>query len=823
MKPKQKGTNKMKCMLILLGLSALTSLAAPVTPPATAVNVLFLGDSLSDGEWNPGEGKNGEAHVEKLQKLLNANADWAGKVSIHNYAIHGDFITRVLDRLDGKAGTPSLDRYADIWSRNYDWAFVFLGQNDTKTKKEAGYQETFVSHEDQESGLADLLGRLREKGVARVVFYSAESADYDVCKKGDPETRFGEPCFLEAYNDVVKSLVAANPADTEYFDVYTEMKDDPLKEVYLSRQDGVHLTPRGHFYMAAREFAYLTGFQAPAYDAPKRIYDAAVQKDVDDWNGAMGTKLSIANGETIGITNGAFAVGKGESADVGNYATLMAFKGATLTYAASATSKSFGLNKDYGRYVLDGATFNVVTKNVQRYFGNGSASRPRYCAWELTNGSVLDSSTGGTKNEYRWIVGTGNRMTLVDSTLNVGTLGPGDSGDRHFHFRFAENCTLSATRSALALGSSSAVFGFVFSTNSLARFEDATVTGPTVLEFSESSSGNTAEFLGTQGTVSFMTVNMNGVGDTLRLANANFGPTVNFGGTSNRLAIARAGYAASKILGNNPIAPVVAIESGAVVSNQYLRTTSDFAPYVDGGTIDVCGGEFKLSRFLQLDGSDRTIRVRDGGSVLIGLEPSGTANARNALRFTSGTTSGCTISIEDNGVFETHTAINRAVGDYNWTDCPNTAIVFKGHNPRFNVLVAMDATYALVLGTSNEDTFLTDPVKLRFEVPAGNYDRAPLWINGDNRSAIIYGNQPIEVAVDPGLVAGAHDRILIPLVHDAKGFSAAPLDAMRLAKLTAHATLPEKAKFVVVDDEEGNGKTLCLRIPGNKGLMIIFK
>lgn len=812
----------MKHILMSLGLVALICPAAPITPPATPVNVLFLGDSLSDGVWNPGEGNHGEAHVEKLQKLLNANADWAGKMTIHNYAIHGDFITRVLDRLDGKSGTPHLDRYDGIGQHSYDWAFVFLGHNDTKTKKDTGYQDTFVSHEDQVSGLAGLLGRLRQMGVTRVVFYSSSSADYDVCRAGDPDTRFGEPRFLEAYNDVVKALVAANPADTEYFDVYTEMKTEPLKEVYLSRQDGVHLTPRGHTYLAGREYAYLTGVSAPEYETPERIYDAGVQQDVIDWNAAMGTQLKVDQGKTIGITNGEFAVGNGSSVDINSYATLIAFKGATLKFAASANSKSFGLNRDYGRYVLDGATFDVVTKNVQRYFGNSSSSRPKFCSWELMNGSQLVSQTGGGKYEYRWIVGYGNSMKLVDSTLDVGTWGPGDNGDRHFHFRYAENCTLSATRSTIALASTPG-FGFAYSTNSLARFVDTTVTGATVLDFAESSSDNTAEFSGTQGTVSFTTVNMNGVGDTLRLGQTGFAPKVSLGGTSNTVVLACDGFdLKNKLVLSGPVAQTLALEGGSLVSNQYLRT-SDTVWFADDNTLDVRGGTFKLSRYVEFKGTGKRIRVRDGGVFLFGLEPKATADARNALRFVGGGTSGCTLSIEDNGVFEAHMAINRVATDYNWTDCPNTAIVFKGRNPRFSVLVASDAIYALVLGTSDEDAVLSDAVKLRFEVPAGNFDAAPVQVDGGTLPAIVYGNQPIEVSVDPALVSGAHDRIRIPLIHDAKGFSAAPLDSARLAKLAAHATLPEKSKFVVVNDAEGNGKTLCLSIPGNKGLVIILR
>jgi len=822
----------MKHILMLLGLAALTSLAAPITPPATPVNVLFLGDSLSDGVWNLGDGGHGEAHVEKLQRLLNANAAWTGKVTIHNYAIHGDFITRVLDRLDNKSGTPSLDRFADIWNRDYDWAFVFLGHNDTKTKKATGYLETFVSHADQVSGFADLLGRLRAKGITRIVFYSSESADYDVCKAGDPDTRFGEPRFLEEYNGVIRDLVAANPSDTEYFDIYTEMKVEPLKEVYLDRTDGVHLTPCGHFYMAAREFNYLTGLTAPAYDTPEKIYDGAVAQDVTDWNTAMGTQLKVEAGKTIGITNGTFAVGNGSSADINSYATLVAFKGATLNYAASANSKSFGLNKDYGRYVLDGATFNVVTKNVQRYFGNSKDSRPRYCAWVLTNGSLLASSANGGKNEYRWIVGVGNSMTLVDSTLNTGAYGPGDNGDRHFHFRYAENCTLSATRSTLTLASNPSEFGFVASTNSSIRLADTTVTGPTVLAFSDSSFGNTAEFSGTQGSVSFTTVNMNGAGDTLRLANANFSPTVNLGGTSNCVALAFSDYDVGKLNMADAISPTLAFESPCVKHYKYMDVAAfpkdSFPCFADDRTIDVRnGGVLELERYALISGTNRTIRVRDGGTFYVGLQPSGTANARNALRFVPGATSNCTISVENNGVLETHTAIGMAgsAAAWNWTDCPDSVLVFKGRRPRFNVAVTTDATIGMSLGTSDEDAVLSDPVALRFEVPAENFDGAPIrHDDGTTRSIRLYGNQPIEVVVDPRLVTGSHDKIRIPLVYDCSGFNATtPLDAERLAKLTAHATIPETSKFVVVDDAEGTGKTLCLCIPGNKGLTLIVK
>ncbi len=120
-------------------------------PPAQHVSVLFIGDSLSDFD-------RGSNHVDRLQSAF--DAVWPGKVSIHNYAVRGDYIDRVLDRLDGKSGTYGLERYDGIWDRAYDWAFVSLGHNDTRAWDRDGFATPEIAPERTREGYQDLIARL---------------------------------------------------------------------------------------------------------------------------------------------------------------------------------------------------------------------------------------------------------------------------------------------------------------------------------------------------------------------------------------------------------------------------------------------------------------------------------------------------------------------------------------------------------------------------------------------------------------------------------------------------------------------------------------
>ena len=231
--------------------------------PSHPVSVLFLGDSLSDFD-------RGSNHVDRLQSAL--DVAWPVKVEIHNYAVRGDYIDRVLDRLDGKEGTYRPERYDGIWDRAYDWAFVSLGHNDTRAWDRDGFATPEIAPERTRTGYLDLIARLKAHGVSRIVLHSTTSTNYELTRpkaekkvaairegKAKPKrvALFGTPAFLEAHNAVLEEL-AATVDGVEYLDLYTAMKAHPRKASMLRASDGVHLTQEGHAWIAAREFAYLS-------------------------------------------------------------------------------------------------------------------------------------------------------------------------------------------------------------------------------------------------------------------------------------------------------------------------------------------------------------------------------------------------------------------------------------------------------------------------------------------------------------------------------------------------------------------------------------
>ena len=229
---------------------------------ATPARVLYLGDSISDFD-------RGSNHVDRLQAKLDAATP--RMVSIYNYAIRGDYIDRLLDRLDGKKGTFALDRFNGIWGRQYDWAFVFLGHNDTRATSETDFAEPLVPIAAVAPGYEKLVAILREKGVSRIILVSPSSSNFEQCSenaekrlaalkagkggKAKVAVRFGDPKLMEAFAEAVRGVAAARGC--EYFDVYTDMKTVPDKASYFRPGEGVHLSAKGHEYIAQRTFEYL--------------------------------------------------------------------------------------------------------------------------------------------------------------------------------------------------------------------------------------------------------------------------------------------------------------------------------------------------------------------------------------------------------------------------------------------------------------------------------------------------------------------------------------------------------------------------------------
>ena len=235
--------------------------AKAVTPDSKPVNVLYLGDSLSDFD-------RGSNHVDRLQSALDGK--FPGKVKICNFAVRGDYIERVMDRMNSKKGTSGLGRYKGIWNNSYEWAFVSLGHNDTRTRKNTGFTVTHMSEAQVREGFSGLISLLKSKGIKRIILLSAASCNFDGIRKrtekrlaaikagkakDSPFAQFGDPKYLESYNSIMMELAAKDPA-VEYLDIYTPMKAHPGKQT-LFRPDGVHLSADGHAFVADIEFAHI--------------------------------------------------------------------------------------------------------------------------------------------------------------------------------------------------------------------------------------------------------------------------------------------------------------------------------------------------------------------------------------------------------------------------------------------------------------------------------------------------------------------------------------------------------------------------------------
>lgn len=239
--------------------TAFESLAAKVRLDKP-VRVLYLGDSLTHYDL-------GHNHVDKVQYFL--NKAMPGKFEAFNYACGGDDISRVLDRLAGKGTGRWKNRYHDLWSRNYDWAFVSLGHNDTKASSANDYRIPVIPPDKQRELYLKLLAELRQHGIRRIVLFSSTSSNFEVCKANSDKigasrvhNLFGMPEHLEAFNRTLQELVKEQPG-VEYLDLYTEMKALPNKASLLRPGDGVHLSDIGHDYVALCVLRFLGGGVKP--------------------------------------------------------------------------------------------------------------------------------------------------------------------------------------------------------------------------------------------------------------------------------------------------------------------------------------------------------------------------------------------------------------------------------------------------------------------------------------------------------------------------------------------------------------------------------
>ncbi len=220
------------------------------------VDILYIGDSLTHYDY-------GFNHTDKVGYFLNMFNP--GKAQVWNYACGGDDIVRIVKRFNGNKSGRWGFRYNDIWNRSYDWAFIFLGHNDTKANSKDNYKIAVVPPAQQKAEYEKLIALLKSKGVKRIILMSASSSNFELCKKNAENARiklkrhvnrFGDPARQEDFNKVLIDL--AKKHNVEYLDIYTPMKAVKNKASLLNPIDGVHLSPSGHDYVAIKTLEYLS-------------------------------------------------------------------------------------------------------------------------------------------------------------------------------------------------------------------------------------------------------------------------------------------------------------------------------------------------------------------------------------------------------------------------------------------------------------------------------------------------------------------------------------------------------------------------------------
>lgn len=246
-------------VLLLAGSALATDLDflarhAKIDAPQT---ILYLGDSLTD--FNRGSN-----HVDLVEQAL--DRAHPGKVKFFNYAVGGETVVTLLQKMKAwdqptKDGKPN--RYEGLWSRSYDQAFVFMGHNDSKVRSTSSYTEMFVPEKVQEQSFDELIALLNSKGIKKIVLVSTASSDADRCRerikdkvaKGVAHNLFGQPKDLERFNRML-AVQAMCHAGVEFFDIYSDMRELADKPSYFV--DGVHLSPKGHEFVASKELLYFT-------------------------------------------------------------------------------------------------------------------------------------------------------------------------------------------------------------------------------------------------------------------------------------------------------------------------------------------------------------------------------------------------------------------------------------------------------------------------------------------------------------------------------------------------------------------------------------
>jgi lysophospholipase L1-like esterase len=207
---------------------------------------LFFGDSLTDFS-------RGFNYVDQMMFWVNRAG--AGAVTYRNAGVGGDYITRSLDRLNGKAGTYRLEMYNNLVEPKPTRCFMMLGHNDSKLTSGSGFTEPVVKPEDYKTQFIEFIGKVKEQCGAPFTLLSPTSSVYEITKAnadkavaaGRGASLFGKPEVMAQFAELTQQVATATGSG--YVDVLTPTRDFPSKPT-LFTADGVHLSLDGNHLLA---------------------------------------------------------------------------------------------------------------------------------------------------------------------------------------------------------------------------------------------------------------------------------------------------------------------------------------------------------------------------------------------------------------------------------------------------------------------------------------------------------------------------------------------------------------------------------------------
>lgn len=217
--------------------------------------ILFLGDSLTDYD-------RGRNYVDLVKLYVPL------ETSLCNAGVGGDYVGRSLARLKGEYPVDR-ERYDGIFDKKPDLVIIFFGANDTKTSSADGFKEPMTPPEAQYKAYKELLNLLRKKCAPNVKFmFILHSPGYYPDQKqaarrrvqaGKSAARFNETCHVLKYIEVLKKI--AQEENIDLIDAYSAMSACPdLRELYISN-DGIHMTLKGHRFLAGLVVDHLKGYE----------------------------------------------------------------------------------------------------------------------------------------------------------------------------------------------------------------------------------------------------------------------------------------------------------------------------------------------------------------------------------------------------------------------------------------------------------------------------------------------------------------------------------------------------------------------------------